>query len=249
MLIVVDLAVAIALLTLAFHWGVERLRLRHFVATQGPLSEDPTQRALELAGRISNRYCRLSDPFYLSSILSPFGATPSAVIRHGGCCSGASRLYILCLSVLGLRANQITVYHRAGHAQHCLVEVHVPDGKLIADPVYGIYYTDDAGRVLSLEDLQEGVPVTCRSTPGTMQSGYPSNPYYDFDYTLTKTANWTMSWQRRLAYAVLWPLTSGSVDRMRLPVILEWPQALLGIVLLGLTLLVHAGAALHASLA
>jgi hypothetical protein len=109
----------------------------------------------------------------------------------------------------------------------------------IADPVSGST-TDAAGRALNLEDLQAGVPVICRLTPGTTRSGYPHNSYYDFDYTLTKTANWTKSWQRRLAYAVLRTATGGGVDQLRLPVILEWPQVLLSVLLLGITLLLHA---------
>lgn len=234
-----NVVMAVSIGVLIAHWVMELVRLRRFVASQDPLPEDPALCALELAGRISNRQHRSTDPYYLSPILAPLGATPSAVLRHGGCCAGTSRLYILCLNVLRVPANQVTVYHRSGNAQHCLVEIHPPNGRLIADPVYGIYYTDATGRALGLEDLQAGVPVTCRFAPGTRQAGYPSNSYYDFDYILTKTANWTMSWQRRLAYKVLWSITGGGIDRFRLPVILEWPQALLGVLLVGVVLLVH----------
>jgi hypothetical protein len=92
---------------------------------------------------------------------------------------------------------------------------------------------------LALEDLQAGVPVICALLPGTTRSGYPHDDYYDFDFALTKTANWTMSWQRRLAYAALRAMVGGSVDRLRLPVILEWPQILLIVPLLGAMIFVH----------
>jgi hypothetical protein len=171
--------------------------------------------------------------------LAPLGATPSAIIRHGGCCSGSSRLYILTLGALGIPSNQITVYHRSGRAQHCLVEVHLADEVLIADPCYGVFYTDAVGRTLGLEDLQSGTQVECRPAPGAIKPGYPANNYYDFDYKITKTANWTKSWQRRLAYWLLLGITNGSVDRLRVPPLLEWPQALLALALGGVLVIAH----------
>lgn len=234
-----DLVAAAAIAALGIHWVVERRRLFRFVASEGPSLGEPEQRALAFAARISNRPWSPKDPPYLAPALAPFGATPSAVLQRGGCCSGTSRLYILCLAAIGIRANQITVYHRSGNAQHCLVEVRIPGGRLIADPVYGVYYTDGTGRRLGLEDLQAGVPVICALLPGTIRSGYPHDDYYNFDFALTKTANWTMSWQRRLAYTVLRASVGGSVDRLRVPAILEWPQVLLIVPLLGATIFVH----------
>ena len=108
-----DLIAAAAIAALGIHWVVERRRLFRFVASVGPSSGDPGQRALAFAAQMSNRPWSPKDPPYLAPALAPFGATPSAVIQRGGCCSGTSRLYILCLAAIGIRANQITVYHRS----------------------------------------------------------------------------------------------------------------------------------------
>ena len=234
-----EVAVAAAILGLALHWAVERARLNDFVASLGPLPSHAGALALSLAGRIANRP-RSPDPPYITAFLAPLGATPGAVIRHGGCCSGTSRLYILTLGALGIPANQITVYHRSGRAQHCLVEVHLTQDVLIADPVYGVFYTDAIGRTLGLEDLQSGAQVECRPVPGAMKPGYPLNSYYDFDFTMTKTANWTKSWQRRLAYSFLHGITNGAIDRFRVPQLLEWPQALLALALGSALVIAHA---------
>lgn len=225
-----DAAVAVAILGLAVHRAIERVRLNHFVASLGPLPVDSGELALSLAGRIANRP-KSEDPPYILSFLAPLGATPSAIIRHGGCCSGSARLYILTLGAFGIPSYQITLYHRSGRAQHCLVEVHLADDVVIADPCYGVFYTDAVGRTLGLEDLQSGTEVECRPAPGAMKPGYPANSYYDFDYKMTKTANWTKSWPRRLAYSFLQRITNGSVDHLRVPQLLEWPQALLALAL------------------
>jgi len=235
-----DTAVAVAILALVLHWALERARLHEFVASLGPLPTDATELALALAGRIANRSHRSGDPPYIAAFLAPLGATAGDIIRHGGCCSGTSRLYMLALGALGIRANQITVYHRSGRAQHCLVEIHLPQGVLIADPVYGVFYTDANGRTLGLEDLQAGAPVECRPAPGAMKPGYPANSYYDFNFAMTKTANWTKSWQRRLAYSLLQRITNGGIDRFRVPQLFEWPQAMLALVLASILSVTHA---------
>lgn len=229
----INLVIMVAMSALLIDWVRDRASVRRFVRTFKDLPSDPHDLALEVAARIANRPRAESDPVYLTKVFVPFGATPRSVIRSGGCCSGTSRLYMVVLAELGLRANQITVYHREGHAQHCLVEVHLSPRPLIVDPVYGLYYTDQAGGNLSLEDLQAGAEVHERPIPIATNPGYPDNDYYDFDYALTKTANWTMSGVRRSVYSVLARLGHRSIDRLRVPQVLEWPQTLLALFLAG----------------
>jgi hypothetical protein len=225
------IAFAAVLGGLMAHWAVERQRLRRFVQSFRVLPADPRCLALEVAGRLFTRPQCDSDPPYLVKALAPLGATASALIERGGCCSGMSRLYILCLSQLEIRAHQITLYHRTGRAQHCLVEVRLPDGPLIADPVYGLYYTDETGRPIDLDRLQTGATPRFASLPHSDRIAYPSDSYYEFAFTRSKTANWTKSWCRRQAYRFLTAVTRGGIDRLRLPAILEWPQVLLGAIL------------------
>ena len=226
---------ATALLLLAVDLRRERRRVRAYLVSSGPTVHDPWEWALTLAASLGARHSARDDPFYLSPLLRALGGTASDLIAEGGCCSGLSRLYMVALEARGIRANQITVHHREGYAQHCLVEVHLPDGPACVDPLYGLHYTDASGRPLGLDDLQAGVPVHCRPIPGAPAPGYPDNDYYAFDYRLTRTANWTRSWPRRAAYAGLRAFWGERVDRMRVPQLLEWPQALLALLLVGLT--------------
>jgi hypothetical protein len=135
-------------------------------------------------------------------------------------------LLILSLAEIGIRAYQITLYHKEGQAQHCLAEVEVDNERLLVDPRYGVSLTDSEGRGVSLHDLQRGVQP--KQVPFTVRTdcGYPLDPYYDFDYPASKTANWTRSSLRRAAYSILHRATRGAVDHLIVPAWFEWPQNL-----------------------
>jgi hypothetical protein len=219
------------------HWLIERRTLRQIVAGKvGPVS-NPGTVVHWLAGWIHAHVPRRQDPLFVSRVFHIFGATPTAVLQSGGCCSGKARLYILGLDALGIRSAQITLYHVSGCAQHCAVEVAVNGDRMIVDPLYGLYYTDSRGLPLGLEDLQTGRQPTLQTLPFSTATAYPPYPYYDFDYGNTKTANWTCSMPRRTAYRLLHIVSGGGIDRFRVPAILEWPQILISSFLLAATAL------------
>jgi hypothetical protein len=224
-----NLAYGILVGALAVDMVLERRRLSRFVSAFGDHRATPRLLALEVAGRLFAHRHLDDDPPYLLKVLAPLGASPGALIRRGGCCSGMSRLYIHVLSQLGIPAHQITLYHRSGLGRHCLVEVRLPDGPLIADPCYGFHYAGPAGGALGLADLQRGAQPQFVALPHSDKRAYPSHEYYDFDLTLSKTANWSLSRFRMLVYAFLKTVTRGRIDRLRVPVLLEWPQVLLAL--------------------
>lgn len=204
----------------------ERRRLLQFVESLNISADRGRDTVFRAASKIFDLPDSRRDPVWISGLLESFGASPGAIIDIGGCCSGKSRLLILCLSELGIRSHQVTLYHKDGYAQHCLVEVVLPGERFILDPTYGIYLGDDASRGLSLIDLQRGaipnhIPFTSRPDWGYPDDG---DGYYHFDYAATKTANWTCSATRRIAYALLYRISWGAVDRLMVPAWLEWPQ-------------------------
>jgi hypothetical protein len=151
---------------------------------------------------------------------------------------------ILMLAELGIRARQITLYHRKGYAQHCLIEADLAGGPLIVDPAYGISLVGPTDAPFGLKQLQEGIaPRPCALVAGE-QCGYPADDYYDFDYRLSKTANWTKNPLRRVVYYALSLLLPRGVDSLAVPTLLEWPQHIL-ILFAGTGLVcVHLGIAL-----
>lgn len=220
-LLIIVLAVAAGLL---LQQRADRNRLAGFARAIAQPPRSKREIVLAATSRIHGLPSR-PDPVFLSPLFKAMGATPGAVIQSGGCCSGKSRLLILTLAELGIRSYQITLYHQDGHAQHCLVETCLGKDRLIVDPSYGIYFATRGGDDLSLRDLQAGVtPVQLPVAP-ERKCGYPhDNPYYAFDYPASKTANWTSSPIRRIAYRLLHVASKGAVDRLRVPALLEWPQ-------------------------
>jgi hypothetical protein len=213
---------------LLFHWRLEQRLIHTFAlgATRG--ERNPGRAALALAAVIHQRIPRGKDHAFLGiEFLELIGATPGEVLRRGGCCSGLSRLYIIALRTLGIRAAQVTLYHESGVARHALVEVRIGTDRWIIDPTYGFHYVDDAGRPLGLAALRAGTAPHFRPLIEGGSRAYPCNEYYAFDYPRSKTANWTMTLGRRLTYPPLRLLTYGWIDTFRQPEFLEWPQLVL----------------------
>lgn len=226
-----------SLLALLASFVLERRRLRRWILKEVDQCLNDHDQALHAAALLCASIRRRSDPHFLAKLLSPLGASPLTVLEFGGCCSGIHRLFIASLQTIGITAAQITLYHRHGHAQHCLVEVRIGDSPIIVDVDYGVFYTHKRRMTLSLEDLQGGITPEHVLIPKAGRAGYPVNDYYDFDYRLTKTANWTKSAARRLAYRLFHWATDGAVDRWRLHPLLEWPQVLLSLSLAPLIVL------------
>jgi hypothetical protein len=201
-------------------------RLRSFARGALPISPSQKELLLDVARRCYQLPALRKDASFCPPLFAPLGATPSAVLRFGDCCSGRARLLILALHELGIRAYQITLYHRAGHAQHCLVEACLDNGRMIVDPFYGVYYEGPNGDPVSLRELRRGILPTYVPLLDDRVCGYPANDYYDFDFRLSKTANWTKSRLRNFAYTLLHKLTDGGIDHLEVPAVLEWPQHL-----------------------
>ena len=207
-------------------------------------STDPMTRVLAVARYARSRVSdRPDDPYFCGMPwLEPLGASPLAILRDGGCCSGRSRVCTLLLRAAGVAAHQITLYHRSGCAQHALVEARLPGFSVLLDPAYDLYYVDEQGRPLCSDALRAGRQPCFRALDDNADAAYPADVYYDFDFERTRTANWTRSIPRRIAYRILHSLTRGRIDRMPQPVLLEWPQLVLAMALLMLTVVLHVAA-------
>ena len=141
-----------------------------------------------------------------------------------GVAPACPRLYITGLATLGIKAAQLVLYHAAGQARHALVEVSLGKERVVVDPTYGFYYEDGRGGHIGLDALRRGVKPRYRRLPHSANESYPANDYYNFDFSCTRTTNWTKTWIRRCVYRILKVLTAGRIDTLRQPVWMEWPQ-------------------------
>jgi hypothetical protein len=218
------------------------LRRRHIAdfarrATRGSRSQ--REAAFALGRTIFAEVKRRGHDPILIPLLGTLGASPSTILKKGGCCSGVHRLFITCLDCIGIRAAQITVFRRADPAAaHCLVQVIADSANILIDVDYGVWLRQPDGRPIDLSGLRAGQPPviepfvrdrTASYADGqrTRAAGYPQREYYLFDYELTRTANWAETWVRRALYPLLHRLTAGRVDCLLLPPICEWPEVLL----------------------
>ena len=209
---------------LAHYWSEKRI-LSAFVHNSLPPSESTLAKALDLAALIYARVPRADDPRFIPiAALDFLGGTPVSIHRRGGCCSGLSRLYITGLGTLGIKAAQLVLYHATGQARHALVEVSLGEERVVVDPTYGFYYEDGSGGPIGLDALRRGVKPQYRRLPHSSNESYPATDYYNFDFSCTKTSNWTKTWIRRCVYRALKVLTAGRIDTLRQPPWMEWPQ-------------------------
>ena len=234
-----DLSVLPVVCLLLFHRRVDQRRLRSFVEAVASRAAPARVNALRVARACYHLPRTPDDPSYFTTAPA-FGATPGDVVTRGGCCSGRARVLILALEELRIPAFQVTLYHRDGHAQHCLVQAEVGSEPLLLDPTYGIMLAGPDGSGIGVWHLLDGVTPREEPLPDVTQAGYPANAYYDFDYRLTQTANWTMSRVRRAARALL-GVTLGErrVRQLRVPTVFEWPQYLGAMTALGALLVAH----------
>jgi hypothetical protein len=239
----VEIATAAVILALIAHYSIERHIIRKYAA--GIAHEyaglDPFNTALAICSAVLRRTHHLADDrsFVGLPLFRSLGSTPVGVIRHGGCCSGKSRLVVVALNSLGISAAQATLYHASGRAQHCLVEVNCHGGPILMDPMYGLYFVDGHGGPVGIAALRGGTQPVLKAIPGSVCASYPDNDYYNFDLHRTGTANWTKSPARRLAYRLASCVAPGRIDQVRQPACLEWPQLLIAWPLLVVLLAVH----------
>jgi hypothetical protein len=219
---------------------IQRRRLRKFVRKIVPLAASPKEAAVLFGRFIFAHVNRREDTPYIGGLLAIFGAAPLSVLERGGCCSGTHRLFIAGLACIGIKAYQVTVYHRSGLTAHCLAGVLDNDREFLIDVDYGVLYQSENGADLSLSDLRGGVRpkfvpfasglTALHAKPRIVRApGYPDCPYYDFDFSETRTANWKTSPWRRGAYAVAKLISMGRVDVLPVPALLEWPQMLIAL--------------------
>ena len=222
--LVVDVLCIFAIAGLLTHRYWDSRKLATFVRTIH-LWPDQRQTALEVAAACSRIPFAKFEPVLIHA-LPVFGAGPGALLRSGGCCAGHSRVLILALERIGIPAFQVTLYHVEGYAQHCLVQAWVGEEPLLMDPSYGLYFASPGGQPVGIRELQAGVKPVFRPLPGSSATGYPRKPYYDFDFKSTRTANWTRTAPRRLAYSTLRLILGRGADQLEVPATMEWPQHL-----------------------
>ncbi len=73
---------------------------------------------------------------------------PRQVMEQGGDCADRSRLVIRMLRLHGIEASKWALYTKEMKSVHAVVELEAETGKMVADPLYGLWFPRSRRRLL-----------------------------------------------------------------------------------------------------
>ncbi len=169
-----------------------------------------------------------NDSYFLLPVFGFLRATPRQVAEQGGDCSDRSRLMIALLHLRGVSASKWALYTPEMQPKHAVVEIETPQGKMVVDPLFGLWYPRPEGGYYGIEELrrdpspfqQRILELRARhERPGAVKlEEYPLDRYI---YRNARTFNWDKSSATRLLYGPMRGLLGERADRIPRP---EWAE-------------------------
>ena len=169
--------------------------------------------------------------YFLLPIFSFLRPMPRQVMEQGGDCADRSRLVIRMLRLHGIGASKWALYTKEMKSVHAVVELEAEAGKMVADPLYGLWFPRSDRGYYGIRELRQSPKILHDRIKSLVEQGKrPGSsdlrkyPLDDYSYEYAKTINWEK-------WAVTWPLykilraTMGtSVDDLQRPAFVEAPQ-------------------------
>ena len=157
---------------------------------------------------------------------------PRQVMEQGGDCADRSRLVIRMLRLHGIGASKWALYTKEMKSVHAVVELEAETGKMVADPLYGLWFPRSSGGYYGIRGATAITDDSCATVskalceqgkrPGA--SDLRKYPIDDYTYEYAKSINWEK-------WAVTWPLYKAlsiimgpSIDNLQRPAFVEAPQ-------------------------
>lgn len=214
-------------LVLVRYWEDHR-----FLETLAAQITDPTAPPSEQTKQILTYFRgkprRTNFSYFMLPVFDFLRPTARQVAEHGGDCADRSRLTLILLQMHNIQAEKWTLYTADGHARHSVVEVNTEQGKMVADPLFGLFFPRPEGGYYSVSELRSD-PDLVRERVIEMESHHQEPlaaqieryPVSVYSYRYAKTMNWDKSPATRLVYRALRKLIGGRADDLRRPV---WPE-------------------------
>ena len=214
------------------HYLNEEKYLSNLMDTIAPRSLPPSVQAMKVVESLKGLPVMPQDtPYFLLPIFSFLRPMPRQVMEQGGDCGDRSRLVIRLLRLHGIEASKWALYTKKMKSVHAVVELQTENGKMVVDPLYGLWFPRSSGGYYSIRELRQS-PEILRDRiqslveqgkrPGT--SDLRKYPLDDYSYAYAKTINWEK-------WAVTWPLykilrviMGTSLDDLQRPTFVEAPQ-------------------------
>ena len=197
-----------------------------------PRSLPPSEQAMKVVESLKGLPVMPQDtPYFLLPIFSFLRPMPRQVMEQGGDCGDRSRLVIRMLRLHGISASKWALYTKEMKSVHAVVELETEAGKMVADPLYGLWFPRPDGGYYDIKELRQSssilqgrIQTLLREGVRPGSSDLKSYPIDEYTYQYAKSINWEK-------WAVTWPLYKAlsiimgpSIDNLQRPAFVEAPQ-------------------------
>lgn len=196
-----------------------------------PRSLPPSEQAIKVVESLKALSAIGNDSYFLLPIFSVLRPIPRQVLEQGGDCGDRSRLVIRMLRLHGIGASKWALYTKEMKSVHAVVELEAEAGKMVADPLYGLWFPRPDGGYYDIKELRQSpsilqgrIQTLLREGVRPGSSDLKSYPIDEYTYQYAKSINWEK-------WVVTWPLYKAlsvimgpSVDDLQRPAFVEAPQ-------------------------
>ena len=233
------LVVLVAMQALAFvDYVRDQERLAALISQIASPLLPPSQQAIAISDYLSTKPHSSSNSYFLLPVFRFLRPTPLQVAEDGGDCADRSRLMIVLLELRHIHATKWAIYTPAMEPRHAVVELDSEQGKMVIDPLFGVWYPRPNGGFFDIESMRSD-PTILRNRilelrAENVHQGQDRPEWYPLDqyiYTYARTINWNKSVYMRVAYDISHAVIGDRVNDIARP---EWAEqpALMLIVLL-----------------
>ena len=227
--------------------GVQALSIAHFLDEERYLSDlmdriaprtlPPSEQAIKVVELLKEMPDIDNPSYFLLPIFGFLRATPRQVMEQGGECGDRSRLVIRLLNVRGIKASKWALYTREMKSVHAVVELEVETGKMVVDPLFGLWFPRVGGGYYGIRELRQSPEILKNRVQSLVQEGkHPGTsdlhgyPFEQYSYEHAKTINWDKGPGMWAIYNALRRISGPSVDHLPRPAFVEAPQLMVLII-------------------
>jgi len=192
-------------------------------------SATPSELAKDVVSSLKTKPDENSSYFFLP-VFRPLRPSPWQVLEKGGDCADRSRLVIALLRLRGVHASKWALYNPDGESVHAVVEADVESGKMVVDPLFGMWFPKPQGGYYAIRDLKQDPKLLQQRIADLRAQGvrpgtdslelYPLDQYI---YVNARTINWSKNAVWRLVYLILHGLIGDRADQLDRPALAEEP--------------------------
>lgn len=197
-----------------------------------PRSLPPSVQAIKVVESLKDLPAMQQDtPYFLLPIFSFLRPMPRQVMEQGGDCADRSRLVIRLLRLHGIEASKWALYTREMKSVHAVVELEAETGKMVADPLFGLWFPRSSGGYYGIRELRQLPEILRDRVQNLVEQGQRPGasdlrkyPLDDYSYEYAKTINWEKWVVTWTLYKILRVIMGTSLDDLQRPAFVEAPQ-------------------------